>query len=1057
MNGGEAFLVYNATGSRGESKPNGGVAMIRVVRRFAFLILVLFAASAAAQDTTGTILGTITDASGAVLPGVTISVKNVDTSQARTIVSDSAGRYRVPLLQPGRYEVTVQLSGFQTMVRSGITVTVGQQAVVDARLSLGNVSESITVEGAAPLVETTNGTISNVVTEQQLASMPLNGRDVTQLVLLQPGVVMSRSSVSGSNVGQGTKISVAGSRPSQNMFTLDGTAYNDALNNTPASANGVMTGVETIKEFRVITNAMSAEYGRAGGGVFNVVTKSGTNQFAGSAFEFFRDDRLDGKNYFDDEKPDFRRNQFGGSFGGPVAKNRTFFFGSYEGLREHKGITQVATVLDDNARRGILPGVAAINIPAAILPYISLYPVANGPLIRTATGAPTGLAQYTGVLNRKSNQDFGMIRLDQTFTANSSIFGRYLYDDSIQDEPVNFPEWPNLVANTKHLLTVEQRQLFTSALINELRGGFNRSHPLEDVNPLNPRTDLAFVPGKGFGELNVTGLTDIGTDRTNPKRFGQDLYQLTDQLFYVRGRHAMKTGIDWQNFRYDGVSDSRSRGRLRFRSVSDFLNGVTQQFELAKPGSDFERHYRQNLIGAWLQDDIKMSDQVTVNAGLRYEMVTTPHERDGKVSNLRRIMDPAVAVGDPLFLNPTKTQFAPRLGFAWNVGGRGTTAVRGGYGIFYEEPLFYQYRSPIFRALPFVDRAVITRPALPVTLASLASGGVPENELIQYDLDPSYMQQYNVNVQRQLPWDSAVTVAYMGSRGTQLMGSADVNLAIPQIVDGREFFPANPVRRNPNFGTLRMNFQGFHSQYNGMSLAWVKRQSRGLQFQGSYTFGHSMDNRSGSGGRQEFRNGQARAFDPYHLDLDWGRSDYDVRHNVVLESSYLLPFTGPRVIEGWQVSAIGTFASGVPFSPVIPGDSDRDGSTDNVNRPNVVPGVSTEPSGGRTPDHWFNPDAFVFPGLGFRGNAARNSLLGPGLATIDLALVKNQPLSGRRSVQLRLEVFNLLNRANFDLPFNDPDGEALFDDTGARIPTAGRIFATSTDAREMQIAVRFVF
>jgi len=1031
--------------------------MIRVVRRFAFLILVLFAASAAAQDTTGTILGTITDASGAVLPGVTISVKNVDTSQTRAIVSDSAGRYRVPLLQPGRYEVTVQLSGFQTMVRSGITVTVGQQAVVDARLSLGNVSESITVEGAAPLVETTNGTISNVVTEQQLASMPLNGRDVTQLVLLQPGVVMSRSSVSGSNVGQGTKISVAGSRPSQNMFTLDGTAYNDALNNTPASANGVMTGVETIKEFRVITNAMSAEYGRAGGGVFNVVTKSGTNQFAGSAFEFFRDDRLDGKNYFDDEKPDFRRNQFGGSFGGPVAKNRTFFFGSYEGLREHKGITQVATVLDDNARRGILPGVAAINIPAAILPYISLYPVANGPLIRTATGAPTGLAQYTGVLNRKSNQDFGMIRLDQTFTANSSIFGRYLYDDSIQDEPVNFPEWPNLVANTKHLLTVEQRQLFTSALINELRGGFNRSHPLEDVNPLNPRTDLAFVPGKGFGELNVTGLTDIGTDRTNPKRFGQDLYQLTDQLFYVRGRHAMKTGIDWQNFRYDGVSDSRSRGRLRFRSVSDFLNGVTQQFELAKPGSDFERHYRQNLIGAWLQDDIKMSDQVTVNAGLRYEMVTTPHERDGKVSNLRRIMDPAVAVGDPLFLNPTKTQFAPRLGFAWNVGGRGTTAVRGGYGIFYEEPLFYQYRSPIFRALPFVDRAVITRPALPVTLASLASGGVPENELIQYDLDPSYMQQYNVNVQRQLPWDSAVTVAYMGSRGTQLMGSADVNLAIPQIVDGREFFPANPVRRNPNFGTLRMNFQGFHSQYNGMSLAWVKRQSRGLQFQGSYTFGHSMDNRSGSGGRQEFRNGQARAFDPYHLDLDWGRSDYDVRHNVVLESSYLLPFTGPRVIEGWQVSAIGTFASGVPFSPVIPGDSDRDGSTDNVNRPNVVPGVSTEPSGGRTPDHWFNPDAFVFPGLGFRGNAARNSLLGPGLATIDLALVKNQPLSGRRSVQLRLEVFNLLNRANFDLPFNDPDGEALFDDTGSRIPTAGRIFATSTDAREMQIAVRFVF
>ena len=1031
--------------------------MIRLALRFVFVVFALSTVAAFAQDTTGTILGTITDSSGAVLPGVTITVKNTDTSQTRVAVSDAAGRYRMPLLPPGHYEVAAQLSGFQTLVRSGITLTVGEQAVIDGKMSVGNVSESITVEGAAPLVETTTGTISSVVTEQQLGSMPLNGRDVTQLVLLQPGVVMSRGSVNGSNVGQGTKISVAGSRPSQNLFTLDGTAYNDALNNTPASANGVMTGVETIKEFRVVTNAMSAEYGRAGGGVFSVVTKSGTNQITGSAFEFLRDDRLDTKNYFDSEKPDFRRNQFGGSFGAPVVHNRTFFFGSYEGLREHKGITQVATVMDDNARRGILPGQAPINIPAAVLPYVLLYPVANGPLIRSASGAPTGLAQYRSVMNRKSNQDFGMVRLDQTITQNSSIFGRYLYDDSIQDEPVNYAEWPNLVANTKHLLTVEHRQLFTSALINELRGGFNRSHPREDINPVNPRTDLAFVPGKTFGEVNVTGLTDIGTDRTNPKNFGQDLYQFTDQLFYARGRHAMQTGVDVQNFRYNGISDSRSRGRLRFRSVSDLLNGITQQFELAKPGSDFERHYRQTLVGAWLQDDLKASDVVTINAGVRYEMTTTPHERDGKVSNMRNIMDPAVTVGDPLFVNPTKKQFAPRLGFAWNVGGHGVTAVRGGYGVFYEEPLFYQYRSPIFRAVPFVDRAVITRPALPITLASLASGGVPENELIQYNLKPSYVQQYNVNVQRQLPWQSAVTIAYIGSKGTQLMGSADVNLAIPQIVDGREFFPANPVRRNPNFGTLRMVMQGFHSHYNGVSVGWVKRATRGWQFQGSYTYGHAMDNRSGAGGRQEFKNGQARAFDPYHLDLDWGRADFDVHHNLVLDSTYVLPFHGSAFVEGWQLSVVGTFASGVPFSPVIPGDSDRDGSTDNVNRPDFAPGVSIKPDGGQSPDHWFNPLAFVFPGSGYRGRVGRNILEGPGLQTFDLAIVKNTSLAGRKTIQLRLEVFNLLNRANFDLPANDPDGEAIFDDQGNRIPTAGQIFATATDAREMQIAIRFGF
>ena len=1017
----------------------------------------LLAPAVSAQDTTATLLGTLSDSSGAVLPGVTISVKNVDTTQTRTVTSDDAGRYRVPLLPPGRYEVTAQLSGFQTVVRSGVTLTVGQEALVNIQMALGNVAESITVEAAAPLVETTTGTISHVVSEQQLGSLPLNGRDFSQLALLQPGVVMSRSSVQGSNVGQGIKISVAGSRPSQNLFTLDGTAYNDALNNTPASANGVMTGVETIKEFRVVTNAMSAEYGRAGGGVFNVVTKSGTNQMTGSIFEFFRDDRLDAKNFFDDEKPDFRRHQFGGSIGGPMVRNRTFFFSSYEGLREHKGITQLATVLDDNARRGILPGRAPVAIPDVIQPYVSLFPRANGELIRDASGNATGVAEYRSVLNRHSNQDFAMARFDHTITDNSSIFGRYLFDDSERDEPVNFAEWPNRTSNRKHVLTVEQRQILTPTVVNELRVGFNRSSPREDVNPLEPRTDLAFVPGQSFGELAVTGLTEIGTDRTNPKKFAQDLYQFTNQLFIVTGRHALKSGVDWQHFRYDGDSQSRTRGRLRFRSVSDFLTGVTQQFEIAKPGSDFERHYRQHLFGAWLQDDIKVSDQLTLNAGVRYEFVTTPTERDGKVSNMRSIMDPAVTVGDPLFLNPTKTQFAPRLGFAWNVGGQGRTAIRGGYGIFYEEPLFYQYRSPIFRSLPFVDRAVITRPVLPIQMSALASGGVPENELIQYDLESTYMTQYNVSVQHQLAWDSAATVAYIGSRGTDLMGSADVNLAIPQIINGREFFPAGGARRNPNFGTLRMNIQGFRSEYNGVSIGWSKRQTQGLQFQTSYTYGRSTDNRSGSGGRQEFRNGQARAFDPYNIDLDWGRSDFDIRHNAVVNVSYDLPFSGSRIAEGWQISTVATFASGVPFSPIIPGDSDRDGSTDNVNRPDVVSGVSTKPSGGRTPEQWYNPEAFVFPGAGFRGNAGRNILEGPGLAVVDFSLVKLTRLANGTNLQLRFEVFNLLNRANFDMPFNDPDGQAVFDETGAPIPTAGRIFETSTDAREVQIALRFLF
>src|SRR5712691_2712695 len=309
-----------------------------------------------AQVITGTILGTVTDQSGSALPGVSISVKNADTGQTRTVLTDSGGTYRAPGLGLGAYEVDAELEGFQKVVRKGITLNVGREAVVNFRLALGRVSETVVVQAEAPLVNTTESTVSHVVDELKIRDLPLNGRDFSQLILLQPGVTMSRNSNNTANVGRGIKISVAGARPNENLFTLDGTDYNDALNNAPASAQGLMTGVETIKEFQVLTNTMSAEYGRASGGVFNVVTKSGTNELHGSVFEFHRNGRYDAKNYFDQEKPDFTRNQFGLSAGGPLLRDRTFFFGSFEGLRESKGITAVSTVLDDNARQGNLPG-----------------------------------------------------------------------------------------------------------------------------------------------------------------------------------------------------------------------------------------------------------------------------------------------------------------------------------------------------------------------------------------------------------------------------------------------------------------------------------------------------------------------------------------------------------------------------------------------------------------------------------------------------------------------------------------------------------------------------
>ena len=1002
----------------------------------------------------------MTDESGVPVAAATISIQNVETGQTRSLPTDRSGRYRAPGLSSGNYDVRAEREGLQAGARSGISLTVGREAVVDFTLGLTGVRESVVVKGEASPVDTTESTVGYLVDEKKIRDLPLNGRDFARLILLQPGITMSRASSDSSNVGRGTKISVAGSRPNQNLFTLDGTDYNDALNNTPGSAQGLMTGVETIKEFQVLTNTMSAEYGRASGGVFNVVTKSGTNLVHGSVFGFYRNDALDSKDFFDDEKPRLWRDQFGGSLGGPIAHDKTFFFTSYEGLRGFKGITTLSTVPDDDARRGVLPGKPPFTVSPNIQPYLALYPVANGPRILDANGNPTGVAEFRGVTPTDSSQDFALARVDHIFSETDSIFLRYLYDNSVNDEVTNFPAFPNIVRNRKRIATVEERHGFSPAVWNEFRFGFSRSQPSEDIDPVDPHTDIAFVGGKAFGEMNVTGLTDIGTDRNNPKSFFQDLYQLSDNLSLWTGPHAFRVGFNAERFEYEGDSESRTRGQLRFRTLEDFLRGRTRDFVLSRPGSDFGRNYRQDLFGIYIQDDFQAAPRLTFNVGLRWEFVTTPRERDGKVSNLRNIGDSTVTVGNDLFRNPTRKDLAPRVGVVWDATGDGKTAVRAGFGIFYDQPLFFHYRSPIFRSLPFVERVRISSPALPIHLDNLGSAGPPETESFQYDLEPSYVEQYNVNVERDLGFlDTVVSVGYFGSHGVHLFGQGDINTAVPQILaDGTEFFPANSPRRNPNFGIVRSILQGFESHYNGLHVGLARRPIHGFQFQASYAYGKCIDNRSGAGGREEFSNGQARTFDPYDFNRDKGRCDYDVRHNAVFNTSYDLPLGKGKLLEGWQISAIVTYASGIPFTPIIAGDPDRDGSDDNAARPNRVPGCDPENvPGGRGPDRWFNTACFSFPALGTRGNAGRNSLNGPDFKDVDLSLVKTTSLSGGLQLQIRLEVFNLFNWSNFDIPANTQDGATLFDANGARLADAAKLFRTVSDPREVQLGIRLLF
>ena len=1047
---------------------------------FTLACMILCGAVALGQGTSGTISGTMFDPQGNVLAGATVKVTNLGTGVTREVTSNSSGAYRVTGLPPGRYEVEAVAQGFANEKRGELALTVAEEIVVNFSLKIGVQKQDVTVEVQSVNVETTGSTISGLVDERKIRDLPLNGRDMAQLILLQPGVVNSRSSQQTANTGRGLRFSVGGARPSQNLFQLDGTIINDALNNTPGSSQGLLVGVETVKEFRVLTNTFSAEYGRVAGGVFVAVTKSGTNEFHGSVFNFLRNDNMDARNFFDrcafgvtcdgGGKPEFRRNQFGGSIGGPIVQNKTFFFFSYEGLREFKGITSIATVPDDNARQGILPS-GNVTVDPRALPLINLFPVANGP----SNG--DGTAQFIGVTDRVARDDFATLKIDHQLSSSDSISARYLFDDSTQILPRFFPQFPNQALNRKQVFTIEERKFIGANIVNEARFGFNRSTPRELVLlPSDPAFNVSLIQGQPLGEVNVSGLSPVGTDRTNPKLFFESNFQVSDNLFFTFGRQNIRVGGIYERFQFNGRSESRTRGRLRFTSLADLLTFQNLDLEGSSVGSDFARGFRQNLFGIFLQDDFKLTPRLTLNLGVRYEFVTSPTEVNGKTANLRNIIGTGpnptdLGVGDTFFETP-KGGIAPRFGFAYDVFGDGKTALRGGFGIYYEQPLFSSYRQAAYGTLPFVNTARLRRnnapTALPVPGAAFV-GGTPLTETLAFDLKEIYVMQYNLNVQREF-LGTVLSAAYVGSRGVNLLGQGDINTSIGQVQpDGRIMFDGN--RRNPNFDVVRSGIQGFNSWYNSMTLGAARRFNQGLQFQLSYTFGKSIDERSGIAGRQEFLNGQSRTLDPYNRALDKGRSDFDVRHSFVANATYDLPFgrlvsggVPKYILDGWQVNSIVTISSGVPFGVNIAGDPDMDGTDENAARPDLLAGANLYPVGGSTPDLWFNPNAFVEPQIGFRGTAGRNILVGPNFRSVDLGMSKMFRLDEKRSLQFRVEAFNLFNRANFDLPANSDDGSQVFSfDSGVftRTPNAGVIFGTvplqQGDARELQLALKFLF
>ncbi len=560
-----------------------------------FVLILMIAGMAYAQVTTGTISGVVKDSTGAVLPGAAVTVKNLNTGLTRTIVCDDQGRYYAPNLALGDYELQAELMGFQTEIRRGVKLTVGREAVVDFTLKVGEITEKVLVVGEAPLVETSSPTLAGLVDDRTIRDLPLNGRGFTQLAMLEAGVGRTVNVRQEINKGFGPKISFAGARPEFTGFLLDGTDIKNETNfQTPASAAGVLLGVDTVREFQVVVSSYSAEYGRTAGGVVNAVTRSGTNELHGSVFEFHRNSALDARNFFDPTKepPEFKRNQFGFTIGGPLKKDRSFFFGSYEGLRERLAMTQIVNVPTAEARQGRLPG-RTVQVSPSVVPFLSLWPLPNGRDFGDGTG------EFLFASNQPKGEDFFVVKIDHNFSEKDSFFARYSFDDAVFTSPSGRGS-PNFVVDAvtrAQYTTVEEKKIISPNLVNLFRFAYNRTKIGADDRAIRPiDKSLFFVPGPFFGKIRIGNgfIVDPGVDGKWPRNSVLNLFQYIDTLTYTKGRHILKAGISASRYQYNEFAPTRLGGEYQYDSWEDFLRARPRSLRIAAPGSDWNRGWRQN-------------------------------------------------------------------------------------------------------------------------------------------------------------------------------------------------------------------------------------------------------------------------------------------------------------------------------------------------------------------------------------------------------------------------------------------------------------------------------
>ncbi|HLK06047.1 MAG TPA: TonB-dependent receptor [Candidatus Acidoferrum sp.] len=1037
-----------------------------------------FAASVFAQGESA-IEGTVTDSSGGAIPGVAVQIKNLETGVARDLTTDDAGRFSAAALPVGQYEIRAGKSGFRGEIKSDISVVVGQRLLLDLVLQIGDVHQVVEVPSAPTIVAVTTDDSSGLVGERQVKELPLNGRSYDQLITLNPGVVNYTSQRAGgigtSNSVVGNMFAASGRRPQENLYLLNGVEFTSAseINNTPGGVSGQLLGVDSVREFSVVKDTYGAEYGKRPGAQINIVTSSGSNALHGSAYEFLRNSALDARNFFDHGGiPEFQRNQFGGSLGGPLKKDKSFLFGNYEGFRQNLGLSDLSLVPDNASRAAAAAG---------IQPLLALWPVANGPELLNANGTPSGIAEAFSNPVQHIREDFGTARFDQNFSQNDSLAAVYTADDSSAHSPTSNPLTFVDISLREQVISFGETHVFSPRLINKATFGFSRgnfyfnsgtipqlSGWIHDGQPVG-----AVVVGGGTTLNGASQITNGGTNAGSNLRAVRNIYTVSDQVTFTRGIHLVTFGGSLQNIQANDVLVQDQFGQVSFSNLQKFLQGAVSTYTYAPAFTPLSWRSRQGAFYA--EDAIKLKPSLELRLGFRAESTNGWNEAHGRAANYAFDSNGAIlsapVVGSSAFsANNAKFLPAPRVAVAWSPFASKKSVLRAGFGTYYALLDNLSYR--LDQNAPFNSVFAVKN----ISFASInpnatyaGSKLVPSG--VQPNLKTPTVESWSLKLEQQLASSTSFSVAYIGSHAYHELLSVDANVPTPTICPaspcpanypaGAFYYPANaPLANSSVWNSTHWFSQGI-SSYHGLEVDLNHRLAHGLQFRAVYTFSKTLDDGDNMN-TSVATNSPAFVANPLQPKADYGRASFDIRHSGVIQATYDLPFgrgnstdANPwfaRLLGNWQLSGIETIQSGLPFTPQLSYNPSNDGDTRNPVRPSINPNFSGPIIQGG-PAQYFNPDAFIQPLAGTYGNAGRNILQGPGLVETNFSVSRKFSFSERFALQFRSEIFNLFNHANF----NAPNPVVYAAATGLPSPTAGVITSTSSTSRQVQFGLKLIW